>query len=74
MVVVQGLAKLGRRNVLVVPIAFTSDHIETLYEIDIEYKEEAEELGLRTPQSPTQFPLRILAAADFPLRRKMPLF
>ena len=42
---------------LVVPIAFTSDHIETLYEIDIEYKEEAEELGLRTPQSPTQFPL-----------------
>ena len=55
----QGLAKLGRRNVLVVPIAFTSDHIETLYEIDIEYKEEAEELGLRRPQSPTQFPLRI---------------
>ena len=70
----QGLAKLGRRNVLVVPIAFTSDHIETLYEIDIEYKEEAEELGLRTPQPPTQFPLRIRAAADLPLRRKMPLF
>lgn len=59
-VVPQGLAKLGRRNVLVVPIAFTSDHIETLYEIDIEYKEEAEELGLRTPQPPTQFPRRIL--------------
>ena len=27
------------------PIAFTSDHIETLFEIDIEYKEEAEEVG-----------------------------
>ena len=54
------MAKLGRRNVLVVPIAFTSDHIETLYEIDIEYKEEAEELGLRTPQSPTRIALRIL--------------
>ena len=25
-------------QVLVVPIAFTSDHIETLYEIDIQYK------------------------------------
>mgnify|MGYP001801595321 CR=1 FL=1 len=27
---------------LLVPIAFTSDHIETLYELDLEY---AEELG-----------------------------
>jgi ferrochelatase len=25
---------------LLVPIAFTSDHIETLYELDIEYMEE----------------------------------
>ena len=29
-----------------VPIAFTSDHIETLFEIDIEYREVAEEAGL----------------------------
>ena len=32
-----GLAKQGRKNILLVPIAFTSDHIETLHELDIEY-------------------------------------
>ena len=31
---------------MAVPIAFTSDHIETLYEIDIEYGEEAKEAGI----------------------------
>ena len=31
---------------LLVPIAFTSDHIETLYELDIEYMEEtAQKVG-----------------------------
>ena len=34
------------RNVMAVPIAFTSDHVETLYEIDIEYGEEAKEAGI----------------------------
>ena len=32
--------------VLVVPIAFTSEHSETLVELDIEYREEAEKLGV----------------------------
>lgn len=36
----QGLAHLGRKNILLVPIAFTSDHIETLYELDLEYIDE----------------------------------
>ena len=31
---------------MAVPIAFTSDHVETLYEIDIEYAEEAKEAGI----------------------------
>ena len=35
----------GHKNVLAVPIAFTSDHVETLFEIDIEYAEEAEEVN-----------------------------
>ena len=35
-----------RRNVLVVGIAFTSDHIETLHELDIEYGELAHEAGI----------------------------
>ncbi len=34
------------RYVLAVPIAFTSDHIETLYEIDIEYAHAAKEAGI----------------------------
>eukprot|EP01116_Phalansterium_solitarium_P013218 TRINITY_DN3040_c0_g1_i3.p1 TRINITY_DN3040_c0_g1~~TRINITY_DN3040_c0_g1_i3.p1 ORF type:complete len:393 (-),score=98.37 TRINITY_DN3040_c0_g1_i3:1340-2518(-) len=44
--VLQGLASHKRRNVLVVPVAFTTDHIETLYELDLEYGREARELGL----------------------------
>ena len=38
--VIKALAKQRRRNLLLVPIAFTSDHIETLYEMDFEYAEE----------------------------------
>merc|ERR1711924_328077 len=38
--------KQGHKHVLCVPIAFTSDHVETLFEIDIEYAEEAEEAGI----------------------------
>ena len=40
------LAEKGVKNVLVVPISFISDHIETLYEIDILYKNLAEKLGI----------------------------
>jgi ferrochelatase len=32
--------------VLVVPIAFTSEHSETLVELDVEYREEAERMGV----------------------------
>lgn len=34
---IKGLCQRGKKNILLVPIAFTSDHIETLYELDIEY-------------------------------------
>ena len=44
--VIQGLAGQGHRHVLLVPIAFTSDHVETLYEIDVEYKEVAHKAGI----------------------------
>ncbi len=45
----QVIATLGRRGteqVLVVPISFVSDHIETLYEIDIQYQQEAKMSGI----------------------------
>ena len=35
--VIKGLCERGKKNILLVPIAFTSDHIETLHELDIEY-------------------------------------
>lgn len=40
------LAKKGVKNLLVVPISFVSDHIETLYEIDMLYKQMANKLGM----------------------------
>lgn len=40
------LAGAGCRQLLVVPISFVSDHIETLFEIDIQYAEQARALGV----------------------------
>jgi len=40
------LAAAGTRQVLVVPISFVSDHVETLHEIAIEHRELAEKLGI----------------------------
>lgn len=44
--VIEGLGKRNVRHVLVCPIAFTSDHIETTFEIGIEYAEDAEKVGI----------------------------
>ncbi|MDR9392215.1 MAG: ferrochelatase [Trueperaceae bacterium] len=44
--VIENLGSKKRKRVLVVPIAFTSDHIETLHELDIEYGELAHEVGI----------------------------
>jgi len=40
------LASLGHKEVMMIPLSFVSDHIETLHEIDIEYREEAHKLGI----------------------------
>ena len=40
------LGKQGIGDVLVVPISFVSEHIETLYELDILYKKVADEAGI----------------------------
>jgi len=42
----KGLGEQKYKAVCVVPIAFTSDHIETLFEIDIEYEEDAKNAGI----------------------------
>jgi ferrochelatase len=43
---VERLAANGARHLLVVPISFVSDHVETLHEIAIEHREQAERLGI----------------------------
>jgi ferrochelatase len=51
--VLAGLGKEGERQVLVVPIAFVTDHVETLFEIDRLFAKAAAEAGIahfrRTP-------------------------
>eukprot|EP01133_Synstelium_polycarpum_P003737 gene3737-4310_t len=63
---VERLAKEGR-NAIIVPVAFTSDHIETLSEIDIELRELAEANGMKImmrTESLNDSPLLIEALAD----------
>jgi protoporphyrin/coproporphyrin ferrochelatase len=43
---VNRLAAEGRKHLLVVPISFVSDHVETLHEIDIEHRQQARGLGI----------------------------
>jgi ferrochelatase len=40
------LAAEHRKHLLIVPVSFVSDHVETLYEIDIEHRERARRLGI----------------------------
>jgi ferrochelatase len=47
------LARTGRKDVLAIPISFVSDHIETLYEIDILFGDEARALGLNFHRAPS---------------------
>ncbi|KAH9894960.1 ferrochelatase [Cubamyces lactineus] len=63
---IKGLARLGRKQVVLVPIAFTSDHIETLYELDLEYVKEGQELGMEIhrAESLNDSPVFIRALAD----------
>jgi len=50
--VIAALARKGCANLLVVPISFVSDHVETLYEIDIQHRETAEAIGMGFASTP----------------------
>ncbi|MBG1266637.1 ferrochelatase [Nostoc sp. WHI] len=61
------LGAQGVKDLVVVPISFVSEHIETLQEIDIEYREVAEESGIhnfRRVPAPNTNPVFINALAD----------
>jgi len=45
--VIERLAADGKQALLLVPISFVSDHIETLHEVDIEMREHAQQCGIR---------------------------
>ena len=44
---IEDLSNSECKNLFIVPVSFVSDHIETLYEIDIQYKELAEKYGIK---------------------------
>ncbi|MBM2845263.1 MAG: Ferrochelatase [Bacteroidetes bacterium] len=69
---VERLAKEGVSHVIVTPIAFVSDHSETLWEINIECREEAKHLGIKyfdmSPALNTN-PFFVQALADLVLQK-----
>ena len=44
--ILRRIGEAGGKRVCIVPISFVSEHIETLYEIDVEYREVAEKAGI----------------------------
>ncbi|MCP9455051.1 MAG: ferrochelatase [Nitrospira sp.] len=46
------LYQAGHRQVIVAPIGFICDHVETLYDLDIELKQRATRLGMRLERMP----------------------
>ncbi len=65
--ILKTLYKRGVRKVLIVPVAFVGDHIETIHEINIEYREMAEHIGFtdyRMSKAIEAHPAFIKALAD----------
>jgi ferrochelatase len=68
---IERLGHEGVKEMLVVPVSFVTEHIETLHEINIEAREEAENLGIekfRMMPAVGDSPLFIAALKDLVLR------
>ncbi|HST26423.1 MAG TPA: ferrochelatase [Gaiellaceae bacterium] len=50
---IRGLAARGVRDVVVSPLGFVSDHMEVLFDLDIEARETAEEAGVNLVRAGT---------------------
>ena len=61
---VQGYVKKGQTDLILIPIAFTSDHIETLFELDQEVIHEAGHPGVKRAESLNGSKVFIEALAD----------
>ncbi|HEY3305343.1 MAG TPA: ferrochelatase [Candidatus Binatia bacterium] len=62
----QSVAAEGATEVIVAPIGFVADHVEVLYDLDIETKQNAEKLGLKFLRAgaPNDHPTFIRMMAD----------
>ena len=60
------LAEQGVKNIVSIPVGFVSDHVEILYDIDIEAQTVAQELGIRLERPPAlnEDPLYIETLVD----------
>jgi protoporphyrin/coproporphyrin ferrochelatase len=68
---IEKMARDGVKRMLVVPVSFLTEHIETLHEINIEAREQAESLGVsdfHMMPALNDSPLLIRALADLVLR------
>lgn len=65
------LKEEGCKNILMVPLSFVSDHIETLYEINILYRNMAKQMGMECKpcESLNSDPVFIQALTDLVLSR-----
>lgn len=61
---VENYVKKGNTDLLLIPIAFTSDHIETLHELDLEIIKETGEEGIKRMESLNGDPKFIEALAN----------
>jgi ferrochelatase len=48
----ESLRQQGHRHVLIAPIGFLSDHVEILYDVDVEFKKLAESKGMQLERIP----------------------
>lgn len=65
--VIEELGREGVRDLLVVPLSFVSDHIETLYEVDMLFKDAARAAGITgyyRPDALNAHPLFVEALAE----------
>ena len=68
---IEKMARDGVKRMLVIPVSFLTEHIETLHEINIEAREQAESLGVsdfHMMPALNDSPLLIRALADLVLR------
>jgi ferrochelatase len=49
----EALAARGRKEVVIAPVGFLADHVEILYDLDIEARSWAEELGITLRRAPS---------------------